>query len=80
VQFAAGGRTRPHRHSGDQVLYVTSGIGRVGAGAEEHAVASGDCVVIPAGEVHWHGAGDSGSPMSHIQVQPAGSETTVVEG
>jgi len=77
VHFAAGARTKPHRHSGDQVLYVTSGIGKVGAGLEEHAVASGDCVVIPAGEVHWHGAGDTGSPMSHIQVQPAGSQTTV---
>jgi len=77
VHFAAGARTKPHRHSGDQVLYVTSGIGRVGAGTEEHTVASGDCVVIPAGELHWHGAGDTGSPMSHIQVQPAGSQTTV---
>lgn len=77
VHFAAGARTRPHRHSGDQVLYITSGIGRVGAGAQEHTVAAGDCVVIPAGEVHWHGAGDTGSPVSHLQVQPAGSETTV---
>jgi quercetin dioxygenase-like cupin family protein len=78
VQFAAGARTRPHRHSGDQVLYVVSGIGKVGTGSEEHVVAVGDCIIIPANEEHWHGAGDTGSPMSHVTIMPASSETTVL--
>lgn len=77
VQFAAGARTRPHRHTSDQVLYVVAGIGKVGAGGEEHVVGPGDCVTIPAGEEHWHGAADTGSPMSHLSILGAGSETTV---
>ena len=36
VQFAAGARARPHRHSSDQLLYVVSGIGKVGTANEEH--------------------------------------------
>jgi quercetin dioxygenase-like cupin family protein len=77
VQFAAGARTRPHRHSSDQLLYVVSGIGEVGASGRVERVAAGDTVLIPAGESHWHGAGDTGSPMSHLALTRAGSETIV---
>ena len=77
VQFAAGARTKPHRHTSDQLLYVVAGIGKVGAGGEEHVVSVGDFVHIPAGEDHWHGAGDTSSPMSHITVMLDDSVSTV---
>jgi quercetin dioxygenase-like cupin family protein len=79
VQFGAGARTRMHRHTGDQLLYVVGGIGKVGTASDEQVVSTGDFILIPSGEEHWHGAGDTGSPMSHITVMPAGSETSVAE-
>ena len=79
VQFASGARTKRHVHTSDQVLYVVSGIGKVGAGDEEHVIANGDVVLIPAGEDHWHGAADTGSPMSHLSIMRNDSETTVLE-
>ena len=78
VHFAAGARTRMHRHTSDQLLYVLNGIGQVGDPQNAHVIASGDCVIIPAGTDHWHGAGDTGSPMTHLTVMRAGSETTVL--
>ena len=77
VQFAAGARTVMHRHSGDQVLYVVAGIGKVGDREGEHVISAGDSVVISANTDHWHGAHDTGSPMSHISVIAAGDETTI---
>lgn len=79
VTFAAGARTRLHRHTSDQLLYIVHGIGKVGTPAEEHLVGAGDTVVIPAHEDHWHGAGDTGSPMAHLTVTRAGSETTITD-
>ena len=79
VQFAPGARTVPHRHTSDQVLYVVSGIGKVGADGEEHVISTGDTVVIPADTEHWHGAADTTSPMSHISFLAADSETTLSE-
>lgn len=79
VHFSPGARTRVHRHASDQLLYIVSGIGKVGAGDEEHVVGVGDFVMIPAGEAHWHGAGNTGSPMSHITITLPGGET-IVEG
>ena len=46
---------------------------------ERLKVRVGDAVLIPAGEDHWHGAGDTGSPMSHLTVMQAGSQTTLIE-
>jgi quercetin dioxygenase-like cupin family protein len=77
VSFAAGARTRMHRHTSDQMLYVVSGIGKVGDADGDHVIASGDTALIPANTSHWHGAGDTGSPMSHLTLMRAGSETTV---
>jgi quercetin dioxygenase-like cupin family protein len=79
VHFAANARTRVHRHTSDQLLYIVSGIGKVGVGNDVQVVGVGDFVVIPAGEDHWHGAGDTGSPMSHITITLPGGET-IVEG
>lgn len=78
VQFAAGARTRMHTHTSDQLLYVVSGIGKVGTNEGEQVIATGDVALIPAGEAHWHGAGDTGSPMSHLTVMRGDSETEVL--
>jgi quercetin dioxygenase-like cupin family protein len=80
VNFAAGARTKMHRHTSDQILHVVAGIGQVGDGGGDHTIALGDTVVIPAGADHWHGAGDTGSPMSHLTIMRADSETTVLDG
>lgn len=79
VQFAAGARTRWHTHSGEQLLYVTAGIGEVGTREQSYRVSAGDFIVVPAGEEHWHGAGDTGSPMSHISTLSAAGETMVLD-
>ena len=65
-------------HTGDQLLYIVSGIGKVGDADGEHVVSAGDTVIIPANTDHWHGAGDTGSPMSHLTVQRSDSQTTVL--
>ncbi|MGE5595214.1 MAG: cupin domain-containing protein [Hyphomicrobiales bacterium] len=80
VQFGAGARAAWHTHSTDQVLYVVSGIGKVGDRDGERVISAGDTVVIPAGVEHWHGAYDTGWPMSHIAIMPAGSQATVLNG
>ena len=78
VAFDAGSRNKFHKHSGDQILIVTEGTGKVATDDEELEVSEGDVVVIPAGENHWHGAPDSTS-MAHITVTVKGSETEQTE-
>lgn len=78
VQFTVGARTRMHTHTSDQLLYVVAGIGKVGTADAEQVIATGDVAMIPAGEPHWHGAGDSGSPMSHLTVMRTDSQTEVL--
>jgi quercetin dioxygenase-like cupin family protein len=79
VQFGVGARTRMHTHTMDQLLYIVSGIGKVGSADGERVVATGDVAIIPAGEPHWHGAGDTGSPMVHLMVMRADSVSEVLE-
>ena len=43
----------------------------------EHVISGGDAVLIPADTDRWHGAGDTGSPMSHISFLRTDSQTTV---
>ena len=78
VHFSAGARTRMHRHTSDQLLLVVSGIGKVGDADGDHVIATGDSVLIPAETPHWHGAGDTGSPMTHLNLIRGDSETTVL--
>ena len=80
VQFGAGGRAGWHTHSKDQVLYVLAGIGKVGDRNGEHVISAGDSAIITAGDEHWHGAHDTGSPMTHLSIMQSGSETTVLDG
>ena len=78
VSFDAGSRNKFHIHSGDQILIITEGTGKVATDDETITVTEGDVVVIPAGENHWHGAPDDTS-MAHITITVKGSETTQTE-
>ncbi len=74
VNFRKGATTGWHTHNCDQILVVTSGTGTVATDEEEREITVGDVVHIKAGERHWHGA-TADSPMSHITVTIAGSES-----
>jgi len=78
VSFAAGGRNVFHRHTVDQLLYVTDGEGIVATENEEVVVRAGDIIVIPAGEKHWHGATPT-TAMTHLSITLSGSETEALE-
>ena len=78
VAFDAGSRNKFHKHSGDQILLITEGTGKVVSDTETLTVSEGDVVVIPAGENHWHGAPDNTS-MAHITITVKGSQTEQTE-
>jgi len=78
VSFSPGGRSRWHIHPFEQGLVITSGTGIVADENEEHVVTQGDVVIVPAGEKHWHGAGQS-SAMAHLIVDAGEGETTILE-
>ena len=78
VSFSAGSRNKFHKHSGDQILIVTAGTGKVATDHEVVTVSTGDVVIIPAGENHWHGAPDN-TPMAHITITVNGSQTEQTE-
>ena len=78
VNFSAGSRNKFHKHTSDQILIVTEGTGVVATAAEQRTISTGDVVLIPAGEDHWHGAPGS-TPMSHITIQTKESQTTQTE-
>jgi quercetin dioxygenase-like cupin family protein len=73
VTFRLGGRTVWHTHEVDQVLVITSGHGIVATESEERQVRTGDLVIVPAGERHWHGA-TSTTEMTHLAVMTEGSD------
>lgn len=77
VRFDAGGRNVFHTHTFDQVLYVTEGEGIVATEHEEQRIRSGDVVVIPAGERHWHGATET-TAMAHLAIGTPG-KTEIAE-
>ena len=78
VAFDAGSRNKFHKPSGDQILIITEGTGKVASDNEVLTVSEGDVVLIPAGENHWHGAPDDTS-MAHITVTVKGSQTEQTE-
>lgn len=74
VAFAPGGRTFWHAHEVAQVLHVTHGEGRLQlADGTGTPLLPGDVAHIPAGEVHWHGAGPA-SLMIHVAVSVGKTE------
>ena len=78
VSFSAGSRNKRHTHSSDQILLVTEGTGVVATEQEERTISVGDVVLIPAGEVHWHGAPGE-TAMAHIAITAKGSQTVQTE-
>jgi quercetin dioxygenase-like cupin family protein len=78
VNFGKGVRNKFHSHDSEQVLIVTSGKGYIATETEKVEITTGDVVLIPAGEKHWHGAAED-SEFSHIYVSQLGSELTQLE-
>jgi quercetin dioxygenase-like cupin family protein len=68
VFFAPRSRTYWHRHERGQVLYVTSGQGRIfSRDGQGGIIRAGDTVWIPPGEEHWHGA-DAETYLVHLAI------------
>jgi autoinducer 2-degrading protein len=69
VQFAIGTRTRPHFHTGTQILWFLEGRGVVGAARNEIPMTCGvgDIVRIEPGFEHWHGAAENGE-AAHLAI------------
>jgi quercetin dioxygenase-like cupin family protein len=65
VSYNAGARLKWHSHDSEQIIYVTEGKGILATQNEEHIVTPGMIVVIPAGEVHYHGA-TRDTPFTHL--------------
>ena len=78
VNFGKGVRNKFHTHDSEQILIVTSGKGIIATETEEKVISTGDVVIIPAGEKHWHGA-TKDSEFSHIYVSRLGSKSTQLE-
>jgi quercetin dioxygenase-like cupin family protein len=61
LALEAGTRTRPHTHTADQLIYCIRGAGVVAVdGGEDERVEEGECVMLPAGLLHMHGAASDG--------------------
>ncbi|MCU1363013.1 MAG: transcriptional regulator [Acidimicrobiaceae bacterium] len=71
VHFTPGSRTAWHCHAVGQILHVTYGIGVVqSSGSDILAMRSGDTIVTPPGEWHWHGAARNHF-MTHLAIWEA---------
>jgi quercetin dioxygenase-like cupin family protein len=79
IHFEKGVRNKLHTHSCDQVLIVTDGKGVVATEQEKKIVTSGDVILFPAEEKHWHGATDD-SDFSHIFILTPKSITKQIKG
>ena len=78
VNFAPGARNKFHRHTHEQVLFVTYGAGYVATEAEKLEVHQGEIILVPATEKHWHGATEH-SAFSHISLTASNSTTEILE-
>ena len=66
VFFDANARTKPHVHTTEQILYFVRGNGFVAfPGQAEQVVEAGGIVIVPASELHMHGATRAG-PTCHV--------------
>ncbi|MGH8957641.1 MAG: cupin domain-containing protein [Acidimicrobiia bacterium] len=73
VMFEPGARTFWHSHPDGQVLFVATGVGRLGStDGRVTEMAAGDVIYTPAGESHWHGAAPL-SYMMHISITSGGA-------
>ena len=65
LTYNPGTKLKWHSHDSEQIIYVTDGKGVLATREEQHLVTPGMIVVIPAGEVHYHGAAED-TTFSHI--------------
>ena len=61
LTFRDGAHTKMHVHDSEQIVLVIAGEGIIATAAEEQRIGTGDVVLIPAGEPHWHGAPAGGA-------------------
>ena len=76
VSFKPGGRSNIHVHAFDHALYVLQGKGIVATKDEERVIEPGMIAVVPAGEVHWHGA-TKDSPLRFLAISTPGETKQV---
>lgn len=77
VTFAPSSRNYWHTHSQGQVLICTEGVGYYQQkDMPAQRLESGMVVHIPAGAVHWHGAGPNGY-FTHMGITPKASQNSV---
>src|SRR5439155_15729407 len=68
---AEPGRTGvPHKHDREEIVVVIDGSGTATLDGEDHEIAAGDTVIIPAGVVHAFTSGSDG--YFCITCEPAG--------
>jgi len=63
IDVPAAGGLPPHRHDHFDVFTVSAGGGTMHLGEEVTALAAGDSVVVPPGELHWLVAGPDGATI-----------------
>ncbi len=78
VHFPNNVRNRFHKHTHDQVLIVTEGVGFYETKDKRFILKEGDIAWSPAGEIHSHGALNKGR-FTHITVTPAKTKLTQIE-
>jgi quercetin dioxygenase-like cupin family protein len=71
VFFEEGARTIPHTHATDQVLWVVEGRCVVADETGRREVATGESVLLPANQWHWHGA-VPGQRACHVSIRKPG--------
>jgi 4-carboxymuconolactone decarboxylase len=78
VKFAKGAKNKYHTHSKKQILVVTEGKGIIADKSKEYTITPGMVVIIPAGEVHWHGA-TKDSSFAHLSMIGQPQEMKIVD-
>jgi quercetin dioxygenase-like cupin family protein len=78
VKFAKGARNKFHTHTKKQILVVTEGKGIIADKKKEYTITPGMVIVIPAGEVHWHGA-TKDSSFAHLNIIGNPQEMKIVD-
>jgi len=72
-ELAPGGSVPKHTNEVEHEQYVLEGEYVVGIDGEEHTVAAGDSIFIPAGTVHWY-RNDGDDPGTFICAVPNGDD------
>jgi quercetin dioxygenase-like cupin family protein len=71
LRVLPGQRSLEEAHAGDELLYVTRGELRIGAGDVEATLGPGDAFSIPSGVGHWYAGGSTGAAEAVFGVAPS---------